>query len=108
MINEGAQQGLLALQRTSMVTGEVGQCEEVKAWVVGQRIGFQITPGVSDRIQFRGVGRQELGADGGVIGQEPVDGLGPMGVEPIPDQDHGGRGAVGCATGARKRRSRAQ
>jgi len=89
MVNEGAQQVLLALQGASMVTGDVSECEEIETRVVGQWIGFQIIPGVFDRVQFRCIGRQKLATDGGVIGQELVDGFGPVGIEPIPDEDHG-------------------
>ena len=67
----------------------VSQFFDVEAGVVRQRILFKIAPGVFDGVQFRRVGRQEEGMNGGGVVQERHDGLGPMGFEPVPDKDDG-------------------
>ena len=82
---------LLALQGTAVVAGSVSQLFGVDSRVVGQRILFEVTPGVFDGIQFRCVGRQEDGVNRAGIAQKCHDGLGPMGAEPVPDEHDGMR-----------------
>ena len=61
VMDEGTQQVLFALQGASVVACRLGQLFGIEAGVVGQRILFEITPGVFDGVQFRCVGRQEDG-----------------------------------------------
>ncbi len=81
----------------------VGQRVGIEAGVVGQRMVFEIVPGVFDGIEFRGIRRQHDEVDGAGVGHEPLDEPGTMGLEPIPDDDHRGGGGVG-EVGARTRR----
>ncbi len=66
----------------------VGQRVGIEAGVVGQRMVFEIAPGVFDGIEFRGIRRQHDRVDGAGVGHEPLDEPGTMGLEPIPDEDH--------------------
>lgn len=66
----------------------VGQRVGIEAGVVGQRMVFEIAPGVFDGIEFRGIRRQQDRVDGAGVGHEPLDEPGTMGLEPIPDEDH--------------------
>jgi len=56
--------------------------------VVRQWIVFEITPGVFDGIEFRGIRRQQDGVDGAGVVHELLDEPGTMGLEPVPDEDH--------------------
>lgn len=82
---------LLALQGAGVVACRVSQFFGVEASVVGQRILFEIPPGIFDGVQFRCVGRQEDGMNRAGIAQERHNGLGPMGPEPVPDEHDGMR-----------------
>lgn len=66
----------------------VGQRVGIEAGVVGQRMVFEIAPGVFDGIEFRGIRRQQDRVDGAGVGHEPLDEPGTMGLEPIPVEDH--------------------
>jgi len=90
-MNEGTQQVLFALQGATVVTRGVCQRFGIEASVVGQRILFEIPPGVFDGVQFRCVGRQKNGVNGAGVVQECHDGLGPMGLKPVPDEHDGMR-----------------
>lgn len=63
----------------------VSQFFSVKAGVARQRIIFEIPPDVFDGVQFRCVGQQEDEVNGVGVVQKLLDGLGPMGLELVPD-----------------------
>ncbi len=81
----------------------VGQRVGIEAGVVGQRMVFEIAPGVFDGIEFRGIRRQHDGVDGAGVGHEPLGEPGTMGLEPIPDDDHRVGGVEALAKLAQER-----
>lgn len=81
----------------------VGQRVGIEAGVVGQRMVFEIAPGVFDGIEFRGIRRQQDRVDGAGVGHEPLDEPGTMGLEPIPDDDHRVGGVEALAKLAQER-----
>ena len=53
---------------------------------IGERIHFQITPEILDRIEFRGVGREQEGIKTGRAFEERGDFAAPVGLESIPNE----------------------
>lgn len=86
---EGAQEGVATAQATDLPVGDVVDVRDVGGGVVGQRVALEVTPEQLYRIEFRGVGRQELEMDGPAAPQEAPDDVSAVGVETVPDHDEG-------------------
>lgn len=72
-----------------MRAGLIGEFVDIEEWCVGQRVGLEIAPKVLDRIELRGVRRQELGSDIGLRSEERLHDASTVSLQPIPDQDPG-------------------
>ena len=88
------------LDAASVSAGDRGESVEIEDGGVGQGIDLQIAPEPFDRIECRGVGRQE---DCMAVRRGSEEGFGipgTMGIEAIPDQHDGARNTM-CAFSAR-------
>jgi hypothetical protein len=83
---EGAEQELVALQRAGVPMSQRGQFCGFEGRPIGKGIHFQIAPGVLDRIEFGGVGRQEKSMQVMDAGNELHRPFGAVGIEAIPNQ----------------------
>lgn len=95
MGNEGTQQVRCCLEGAAVASGRSAQSIEVEGRQVSQGIHLDIAPDRFHRIEFRGVRRQEMRMEVGVSGDKALGELGPVGQQPVPDEDEGA-----CEVGA--------
>jgi hypothetical protein len=58
--------------------GAIGEFVDIEERCIGQGIVLEIAPPVFDRIEFRGIGRQEDGSDLGLSAQKGLDDAGTV------------------------------
>jgi hypothetical protein len=96
VLDERAKQGVVVADRGGGEVSLVEQFIEFDGREVGERIGLDMPPDQLDRIQLRGIPRQQGGSNAVGIAFEPAfDGLPPMRLRAIPDQfDRAANGAA--------------
>lgn len=88
-MKEGAEESFVAGDLPTVSVGSTPEFVDPVGGVVGKRVHFEIRPEGLDRIQLRGVGREENGVDGGATTTQ-LSGYASMDIEAIPDEDDGG------------------
>jgi len=86
---KGSEKVGLALERPGLAPCGRREFLEVEESQIRQRVQLQIAPHVLDGIQLRRVGREELGRELAVRSEEVLHEIRAMGIQPIPDQNHG-------------------
>jgi hypothetical protein len=89
MFQAGTKQRLAALKRAAMTASRPRQGLQVIKSFVSQRVRFQVTPDIFDRIQLRCIRREEVRSPCFLSGDVGLNDPRPMSLEPIPNQDHG-------------------
>ncbi len=96
MRQKGAQQGLVIADGEDGQVSLHSQVGELDRGEVGKGVRFGVAPDEFDVVEFRGVGRQQLGADAmAIVLMSAFDRFADMSSEPVPDQSdlHAQRGA---------------
>ena len=89
MPQKGTEEIRLALERPPVAAGRRRELVENVEGQIRQRVELQVAPDVLHRIEFGRVGRKELGRDLPVRGEEVLDEIRAMGIEPVPDENDG-------------------
>jgi len=90
VFHKGAEEVLFSLDRTGMGSRRGRQSLEVVRRPVGQRIPFEVTPYILDRVEFGRITREEEGMQMPHRLEERPGLPGTMGLEMIPEEDGGG------------------
>ena len=94
MLEKGPQECLVARDHAGGEVGVVDQLGKLARGEVGHWIGFEAPPDQFDRIEFRGIRRQQMNMQPlAPTLEEPLHRLAAVCVEPIPDQFEGPRSA---------------
>ena len=89
MPQKGSEKAGLALERPSLAPCGRREFLEVEEGEIGQRVQLQVAPHVLDGIELRRVGRKKLSHELRVVCEERLHANRAVGIEPIPDQNHG-------------------
>ena len=93
MFEKGAEQAFLALKGSGVSPCRMGEVVETKDRIVGHGIVLEVAPDVLGGIEFRRVGREELGMEVGMTGQVVAHPQRLVGAEAVPEQ-HDGTGEM--------------
>jgi len=86
---EGSEKLGLALERPGVMASGRRELIEIEEGQVRERVELQVTPDVLDGIELGRVGWKELGRELGMLGQKALHAIRTVGIESIPDEDHG-------------------
>ncbi len=86
MLDEGAQQRLIAGDVAGDPLGPYEEFLKFGGSEIGQRVHLGMAPDQFDRIQFRGIGRQQMGVHAAAWREPRTDRTPVVGLQPIPDQ----------------------
>ena len=86
MLDEGAQQRLIAGDVAGNPSGPHEEFLKFGGSEIGQRVHLGMAPDQFDGIQFRGIGRQQMGVHAAALREPGTDRTPVVGPQPIPDQ----------------------
>ena len=72
-----------------MAAGSRRELLEIEESQIRQRVALQIAPDVLDRVELGRIGRKELGRELAVRGEEVLDEVRAVSIEPVPDENDG-------------------
>jgi len=88
-VKEGTKESRLAADSTGVIAGRTGEELDVGRCQIGQRVAFEVAPKGLDRIQFRGIGREESQVQFTAALEQSVDVFAAVRPKAIPNDEQG-------------------